>query len=72
MAPMSSYLGPAALETFVTLLLGFAFAGLLASAFELFTAQRASFRLLQIGGLGAGRRLRRRWHAPPAMRRARN
>ena len=33
--------------------MGFAFAGLLASAFELFTAKRADFRLLQSGGLSA-------------------
>lgn len=44
---------PAALETIHSLFIGFAFAGLLASAFELFTAQRADFRLLQAGGLVA-------------------
>ncbi|KPF71664.1 hypothetical protein IP69_05755 [Bosea sp. AAP35] len=44
---------PAALETLHSLFIGFAFAGLLASAFELFTAQRADFRLLQAGGLVA-------------------
>lgn len=44
---------PAALEALQSLFIGFAFAGLLASAFELFTAQRADFRLLQAGGLFA-------------------
>jgi hypothetical protein len=44
---------PAALEAIQSLFIGFAFAGLLASAFELFTAQRADFRLLQAGGLFA-------------------
>jgi hypothetical protein len=33
--------------------LGLAFAGLLASTFEIVTARRASFRLLQMGGLPA-------------------
>ena len=44
---------PAASEALQSLLIGFAFAGLLASAFELFTAQRADFKLLQGGGLFA-------------------
>ncbi|MDP3255355.1 MAG: hypothetical protein Q8S58_21320 [Bosea sp. (in: a-proteobacteria)] len=44
---------PAAIEVLKALVIGFAFAGLLASAFELFTAQRADFRLLQAGGLVA-------------------
>ncbi len=44
---------PAALEALQSLVIGFAFAGLLASAFELFTAKRADFRLLQAGGLFA-------------------
>jgi hypothetical protein len=44
---------PAAVEVLKALVVGFAFAGLLASAFELFTAQRADFRLLQAGGLFA-------------------
>lgn len=44
---------PAALDALQSLLIGFAFAGLLASAFELFTQQRADFRLLQAGGLAA-------------------
>lgn len=42
---------PSALENLQVLLLGFAFAGLLASAFELFTARRASFSLLSKGGV---------------------
>ncbi len=41
------------LEALQSLCLGFAFAGLLASAFELFTARRADFKLLQAGGLAA-------------------
>jgi len=44
---------PAALEALQSLLIGFAFAGLLASAFELFTSHRADFRLLERGGLAA-------------------
>jgi hypothetical protein len=44
---------PEALEAVQSLVLGFAFAGLLASAFELFTARRADFKLLQAGGLTA-------------------
>jgi hypothetical protein len=44
---------PAALEALQSLFLGFAFAGLLASAYELFTARRADFQLLQAGGLAA-------------------
>ncbi len=46
-------LDPAALDSFGALMLGFAFAGLLASSFELFTERRASFSLLRDGGLGA-------------------
>ncbi len=46
-------LQPAAIEALQSLFLGFAFAGLLASAFELFTARRADFKLLQAGGLVA-------------------
>ncbi len=49
----SVMIDPSALETLKALLVGFAFAGLLASAFELFTTQRADFRLLQAGGLAA-------------------
>jgi hypothetical protein len=44
---------PAALEALQSMAIGFAFAGLLASAFELFTARRADFRLLRSGGLFA-------------------
>ncbi len=44
---------PAAIEALQSLFVGFAFAGLLASAFELFTEKRADFKLLQAGGLAA-------------------
>jgi hypothetical protein len=44
---------PAAFEALQSLFIGFAFAGLLASAFELFTTRRADFRLLEAGGLSA-------------------
>lgn len=44
---------PAAAEALQSLFIGFAFAGLLASAFELFTARRADFGLLQAGGFAA-------------------
>ena len=44
---------PVAVEALQSLFLGFAFAGLLASAFELFTERRADFKLLQAGGLTA-------------------
>ncbi len=44
---------PSAIEALQALGLGFALAGLLASAFELVTERRASFRLLQSGGLTA-------------------
>lgn len=44
---------PAAFEALKSLVIGFAFAGLLASAFELFTERRADFKLLQAGGLAA-------------------
>jgi hypothetical protein len=40
---------PSALESILTLMLGFAFAGVLASGFELMTERRASFHLLQGG-----------------------
>ena len=43
-------ISPMALESFAALGLGFALAGLLASAFELFTERRASFGLLEMGG----------------------
>lgn len=42
---------PAAMEQLLALGLGFAFAGLIASAFELFTEKRAGFELLANGGL---------------------
>jgi hypothetical protein len=44
---------PSALDAIQALGLGFAFAGLLASAFELMTERKASFRLLQSGGFVA-------------------
>ncbi|WP_199092657.1 hypothetical protein [Bosea sp. ASV33] len=44
---------PSAVEALQSLFLGFAFAGLLASAFELFTERRADFKLLQAGGIAA-------------------
>lgn len=46
-------LSPSAVEALQSLAIGFAFAGLLASGFELFTEKRADFRLLQAGGLAA-------------------
>lgn len=46
-------LDPAAYQALQSIFIGFAFAGLLASGFELFTTQRADFRLLQAGGLVA-------------------
>ena len=46
-------LEPSAVEALKSLVLGFAFAGLLASAFELFTHKRAGFELLQGGGVRA-------------------
>ena len=42
---------PAALESLEALVLGFAFAGLIVSAFELLTRHRASFNLLHSGGV---------------------
>lgn len=45
------HLQPEAIQAFQALFLGFAFAGLVASAFELFTARKASFNLLQRGDL---------------------
>jgi hypothetical protein len=44
---------PAALDSIRTLCIGLALSGLIASAFELFAARRASFSLLQRGGLPA-------------------
>ncbi|MFE1600952.1 DUF6949 family protein [Methylobacterium sp. ID0610] len=46
-------LTPTAFENLQTLVLGLAFAGLLASGFELLTARRASFGLLQGGVVAA-------------------
>jgi hypothetical protein len=46
-------LTPEAIQSFKALAIGFVFAGLVASAFELFTQRRASFHLLQAGGLVA-------------------
>lgn len=46
-------LDSASVAALQSLVIGFAFAGLLASAFELFTARRADFKLLQGGGIGA-------------------
>ena len=46
-------LDPSSLESLQALGLGFAFAGLLASAFELLTERPASFHLLEAGGLAA-------------------
>jgi hypothetical protein len=47
------HLEPASIQAFQALAIGFAFAGFVASAFELFTRRRASFNLLQAGGLKA-------------------
>lgn len=44
---------PEALESIQTLCVGFALAGLLASAFEYLTERRASFRLLDTGSVAA-------------------
>jgi hypothetical protein len=44
---------PTTLESLQALSLGFAFAGFLASGFELMTERRASFHLLQTGGVAA-------------------
>jgi hypothetical protein len=44
---------PLAVEALQALSLGFAFAGLIASTFELVTDEKASFRLLQTGGAAA-------------------
>jgi hypothetical protein len=46
-------LTPATLESLLALALGFAVAGLLASTYELLTERKASFSLLQSGGLVA-------------------
>ena len=44
---------PAALENLQTLVVGLAFAGLIATAFELLTERKASFSLLERGGVAA-------------------
>jgi hypothetical protein len=44
---------PSSLQSLQALGLGFAFAGFLASAFELVTERKASFHLLEAGGLAA-------------------
>ena len=44
---------PSSLDYLFTLCIGLALSGLLASSFELFTTQRASFRLLEEGGVSA-------------------
>lgn len=46
-------LSPAAVDSLRTLCIGLALSGLLASAFELFAARRASFTLLERGGISA-------------------
>ena len=46
-------LTPAALESIRTLCVGLALSGLIASAFELLAERRASFSLLERGGIGA-------------------
>ncbi|GEP07541.1 DUF6949 family protein [Methylobacterium oxalidis] len=46
-------LDPSAWEAMATLCIGLALSGLLASAYELFTEQRASFSLLERGGVAA-------------------
>ncbi len=46
-------LTPAALDSLLSLALGLAFAGLLASTFEMFSQRRASFRLLETGDMRA-------------------
>ncbi|WP_164045385.1 DUF6949 family protein, partial [Serratia marcescens] len=46
-------MSPAAIEHLQTLCVGLALSGLLASAFELFTDRRASFSLLEAGGVRA-------------------
>jgi hypothetical protein len=46
-------LSPSSLESIQALIVGLALAGLLASAFEYATNRRASFRLLEAGGITA-------------------
>ena len=45
------HLEPQAVQAFHAIFIGFAFAGLVASSFEMFTARKASFHLLQKGGV---------------------
>lgn len=47
------WIDPGAVEALQALVIGFAFAGMLASAYELFTTRRADFKLLEAGGLTA-------------------
>lgn len=44
---------PAAVDNLQTLVIGLAFAGLVATAFELLTERRASFSILERGGVAA-------------------
>ncbi len=46
-------LSPSAIESLQALCIGLALSGLLASAYEMVTARRASFRLLDAGGVAA-------------------
>lgn len=46
-------ISPSAIDSIQTLCVGLALSGLLASTFELFTARRASFSLLERGGVAA-------------------
>ena len=46
-------ISPSAVESIQTLCIGLALSGLLASAFELATERKASFRLLEAGGVAA-------------------
>lgn len=50
---MGVWIDPGAVEALQALVIGFAFAGMLASAYELFTTRRADFKLLEAGGLTA-------------------
>jgi hypothetical protein len=47
------HLEPGAIHAFQALFIGFSFAGLLASGFELISQRRASFHLLELGGVKA-------------------
>ncbi len=46
-------LGPQQIEAFQAIVLGFALAGMTASAFQLLTQQPLSFRMLRAGGLNS-------------------